>query len=86
VFFCDSVVLNTAEKADAHHKFSNKWRVCEWHELGELYAKPMRPGVPNDICPGCVFHQQVEMLADIVEGVMEVPPRPEVEPEHSAFI
>lgn len=86
LFFCDSVVLNTATNADAEHKFHNKWRVCHWTEISDLYSKPMVPGVPNDICPGCVFHDQVEMIADIVEGVGEIPPPPETEPEHSAFI
>lgn len=86
VFFCDSVVLNTAANADANHKFSNQWRVCHWTELSDLYSRPMVPGVPNTICPGCVFYQQVEMLADIVDGVMDVPPPPIHEPEHSAFI
>lgn len=86
LFFCDSVVLNTAEGADAGHKFSNKWRVCHWTEITDLYSKPMRPGVPNDICPGCVFHQQVDMLAEIVEGDSPIPPAPLMEPEHSAFI
>lgn len=86
LFFCDSVVLNTADGSDAGHKFSNKWRVCHWTEITALYSKPMRPGVPNDICPGCVFHDQVEMIAEIVEGNGPIPPPPSVEPEHSSFI
>lgn len=86
VFSCDSVVLNTAPDANAEHKFHNKWRVCHWTELADLYSKPVRPLVPNNICPGCVFSGQAEMLADIVEGVGEIPPAPSQEPEHSAFI
>lgn len=85
-FSCDSVVLNTAGNADAEHRFHNKWRVCHWTELADLYSKPIRPLVPNDICPGCVFNGQVDMFADIVEGVGEIPPPPATEPEHSAFI
>lgn len=82
LFSCDSVVLN----ADAEHKFNNKWRVCHWTQITELYSRPISPMVPNDICPGCVFHQQVDMLADIVDGTLEIQPQPVAEPEHSAFI
>jgi len=86
VFSCDSVVLNTKDNADADHRFNNKWRVCRWDELTKLYADPIRPLVPNDICSGCVFNQQVDELGDIVDGFMDTPPMPETEPEHSAFI
>lgn len=82
VYSCDSVVLNK----EAHHKFNNQWRVCHWDELADLYSKPIRPLVPNNICPGCVFSGQVDMLADIVNGSMAIPPKPIMEPEHSAFI
>lgn len=85
-FSCDSVVLNTQKDADADHRFNNKWRVCRWDELAKLYADPIRPLVPNDICGGCVFNTQVDELGDIVDGFMDVPPMPETEPEHSAFI
>lgn len=82
LYSCDSVVLNK----DAHHKFNNKWRVCRWDEITELYSKPIRPLVPNDICPGCVFSGQVDLLSDVVNGRMEIPPSPATEPEHSSFI
>lgn len=86
LFSCDSVVLNTSDNANAEHRFNNKWRVCHWSEIAELYSKPIKPMVPNDICPGCVFSSQVEMFADIVEGVGDIPAPPSQEPEHSAFI
>lgn len=82
VYSCDSVVLNK----EANHKFNNQWRVCHWDELADLYSKPIRPLVPNNICPGCVFSGQVDMLSDIVDGTMPIPPQPISEPEHSAFI
>lgn len=86
LFFCDSVVLNTAVGADAEHKFSNKWRVCHWTEISELYSKPMRPGVPNDICPGCVFNTQTDLIAAIVEDQIETPLPDGPMPEHVNFI
>ncbi len=86
VWSCDSSVLNTAPDADAEHRFNNKWRVCHWSELAELYSKPVRPLVANNICPGCVFSSQVDMLAEVVEGASEIPPAPSFEPQHSAFI
>lgn len=85
-FSCDSVVLNTAADADAKHRFNNKWRVCRWDELAKLYADPIRPLVPNNICSGCVFNSQVDALGDVVDGLMDTPPMPDAEPEHSAFI
>lgn len=86
VFSCDSVVLQTKKDADADHRFNTKWRVCRWDELSKLYSEPIRPLVPHGICEGCVFHTQVDELGDIVDGFMDLPPMPDTEPEHSAFI
>jgi hypothetical protein len=81
VYPCDSVVLNRS----AHHKFAEPWRVCHMSEIGEFYRRPVHPVIPNNICPGCVFSDQVDLLADIVENSIDTP-APAVEPEHSAFV
>lgn len=80
VYPCDSVVLNQS----AHHKFASPWRVCHMSEIGEFYRKPVHPVIPNNICPGCVFSDQVDLLAAVANG-METP-APEAEPEHSNFV
>jgi len=82
VYSCDSVVLNK----EASHKFANRWRVCHWDQLSKLYSQPIKPMVPNDICPGCVFSAQVDVLASIVDRSLNIPLAPPFEPEHSAFI
>jgi hypothetical protein len=81
VYPCDSVVLNRA----AGHKFSEPWRVCHMSKIGEFYSQPVKPVVPNNICPGCVFSDQVDLLADIVENEAETP-FPESEPEPANFV
>ncbi len=80
VFPCDSTVLQRT----AGHKFGSAWRVCRWDEIGELYANPIRQVIPNNICPQCVFSDQVDMIGEIIEG-METP-APETEPVHSSFV
>lgn len=80
VYPCDSVVLNRS----AHHKFAEPWRICHMSEISKFYSEPIRANVPNNICPGCVFSDQVDLLAAVADG-METP-APEVEPEHSSFV
>ena len=81
VFPCDSTVLNKT----AGHKFGSAWRVCRWDEIGELYSKPITDSVPNNICPGCVFADQVDLIHDISEG-MEFSIPSGNEPEHLNFV
>lgn len=82
VFCCDSVVLNKT----AGHKFGSQWGVCKWNEVGQLFAQPIRQVIPEDICPGCVFADQVDFIGDVVSGVA-APQRPvNHEPEHINFV
>lgn len=81
IYPCDSVVLNRS----ANHKFAEPWRVCRMEDVGAFYSNPVRPVIPNNICPGCVFSDQVDLLANIVENGMETP-SPEIEPEHANFV
>jgi hypothetical protein len=81
VYPCDSVVLNRA----AGHKFAEPWRVCRMEDVGAFYANPIKPVVPNDVCPGCVFSDQVDLLAAIVEDGIDTP-APAFEPEHANFV
>lgn len=82
IYSCDSVVLNRT----ANHKFGSEWRICRWDEIGELLKRPIDKVMPWGICPGCVFPDQVDMLADIVEGRI-IPPTPTgPQPEHVNFI
>lgn len=64
VYPCDSVVLNQS----AGHKFGSVWRICQFNEVAEWYSRPIKPNVPNTVCPGCVFSDQVDLLASIVDG------------------
>lgn len=75
VFACDSVVLNQA----AGHKFANPWRICHASEIGELYAHPEKFKMPDGICPGCVFADQVDLIHDVVSGAPTPMP---TEPAH----
>lgn len=77
---CDSVILSST----ANHKFDSPWRVCHWSEVAKMYSEPVRPVVPNNICDFCVFNEQVDMIAAIVDGMDT--PQPEFEPQHSAFV
>lgn len=81
VYPCDSVVLNR----DAGHKFGSQWRICRAEEIGELYANPSKFKMPNGICPGCVFADQVDLIHDVVGG-METPIPDSPEPAHVNFV
>lgn len=78
---CDSVVLNRT----AGHKFGSAWRICKMSDIGKFYSEPIRPNVPNDICPGCVFSDQVDLISAIADGLpTPLPAGPE--PEHANFV
>lgn len=79
VYPCDSVVLNRT----ADHKFGSAWRVCRWDKIGELYANPIRQVIPNNICPQCVFSDQVDMIGEVTKGADT--PMPE-RPVHENFV
>jgi hypothetical protein len=80
VYPCDSVVLNR----DANHQFGSKWRICPAAQIGELYANPKAFNMPDGICPGCVFADQVDLIGQIVGG-METP-MPTEPGEHVNFV
>lgn len=80
VFPCDSTVLNR----DANHKFGSRWRICRWDKVGDLMQHPEYYYMPDGICPGCVFGDQVNMIHDIVHG-METP-MPEGQIQHVNFV
>lgn len=80
VYPCDSVVLNR----DANHQFGSKWRICPAAQVGELYANPAAFNMPDGICPGCVFADQVDLIHAIVGG-METP-MPVGAGEHVNFV
>ena len=81
VYACDSVVLNRT----AGHKFDSLWRVCTWDQVGELYANPSKFEMPDEICPGCVFADQVDLINDIVGGA-EFPVPVGEPPSHINYI
>lgn len=81
VFACDSVVLNRT----AGHKFGTQWGVCRWDEIGELFEKTIRKVIPDDICPGCVFADQVDFIGDVVAGA-DTPLPFGSPPEHLSFV
>lgn len=81
VYPCDSTVLNKS----AGHKFGSAWRICRADQIGELYADPSKFDMPDGICPGCVFADQVDMLHAIVGGVPTPLPSGPV-PEHVNFV
>lgn len=78
---CDSTVLSQ----DANHKFGEQWRICHWTEVSKFYAEKIRPNVPNNICPGCVFADQVDMISAIADG-MPTPLPSGPPPRHINFI
>lgn len=78
---CDSVVLNR----DANHQFGSRWRICRAEQIGELYADPSKFNMPDGICGGCVFADQVDLIGQIVNG-METPMPDGPAPEHVAFV
>lgn len=81
VYSCDSVVLNR----DAGHKFGSAWRICRAEQIGDLYADPSAFNMPDGICPGCVFADQVDLLHDIVGG-RETPVPSGPVPQHVNFV
>lgn len=81
VYPCDSVVLNKT----ANHQFGSKWRICHWDKVGELMQSPENFYMPDGICPGCVFADQVDMIHDIVEG-MPTPLPAAPPPKHHNFV
>lgn len=81
VYSCDSVVLNR----DANHQFGSRWRICRAEQIGELYANPSAFNMPDGICPGCVFSDQVDLIHDIVLG-MDTPLPSGSPPAHVNFI
>lgn len=80
VFPCDSVVLNRT----AGHQFGSQWAVCRWDEVGDLMQNPSKYKMPENICPGCVFADQVDMINDVVNG-METP-MPSGSVQHVRFV
>lgn len=82
VYPCDSVVLNR----DAGHRFGSKWRICRAEEIGELYDNPSKFSMPNGICPGCVFADQVDLIHNVVNGAESVPLPAGTEPAHVNFV
>jgi hypothetical protein len=80
-YCCDSVVLNRT----AGHKFGSDWRVCRWDEVGKLFSEKIRQVIPNDICPGCVFSDQVDLIGEIIDGV-DFPVPQGNPPQHVNFI
>lgn len=82
VYSCDSVVLNR----DAGHKFGSRWRICRAEQVRELYENPKAFNMPDGICPGCVFADQVDLLNDIVEKGLETPLPDFPQPAHVNFV
>lgn len=80
VYPCDSVVLNKS----ANHQFGSAWRICTAEQVGELYADPSKFNMPDGICPGCVFADQVDLIHSIVGGMDTTPTGPE--PKHVNFV
>lgn len=70
VFACDSVVLNQS----ANHQFKNIWKICEWNEIRDVFDNPSKYNMPDGICPGCVFADQVDLINDVVNGADTPPP------------
>jgi len=80
VYPCDSVVLNKT----AGHKFGSQWAVCAWDKVGELYSQPIRQVIEDDICPNCVFSDQVDFIGDVIDG-MPTPIPDSQPPQHLNF-
>lgn len=82
VYPCDSVVLSS----EAKHKFGEAWRMCRMEDITEFYSKPISPNVPNNICPGCVFSDQVDMISEIAAGVIDTSLPDGPPPQHVNFV
>lgn len=81
VYPCDSVVLNRT----AGHKFNSQWRICRADQIRELYENPKAFNMPDGICPGCVFADQVDLIHNIVENKIPTP-MPTVPGQHENFV
>lgn len=81
VYPCDSVVLNRT----AGHRFDSVWRVCPGTEVGEMLDHPEKYQMPDNVCPGCVFADQVDLINDIVGG-RETPLPEGFPPQHANFV
>lgn len=80
-YSCDSVVLNRT----AGHKFSSAWRICRWDMISDVFVNPSKYEMPDQICPGCVFADQVDLINDVVNGAdFPIPSGPA--PEHVNYI
>lgn len=82
VYPCDSVVLQRT----ANHRFGSAWRMCRMEDIGKFYASKVKPNVPNTICPECVFSDQVDLIASIVEGQARLQIPTGTPPEHLNFV
>ncbi len=82
VYNCDSVVLNRT----ANHKFNSAWRVCRWDQVGDLMENPSKYVMPDQICPGCVFPDQADLINDIVENKIDTPVPAGPAPQHVSFV
>lgn len=82
VYPCDSVVLNKT----ANHQFGSQWRICRADQIKELYADPKAFNMPDGICPGCVFADQVDLLHEIVEHGLPTPLPDGSVPQHVEFV
>lgn len=82
VYPCDSVVLQRT----ANHQFGSAWRICKMEDIGKFYAEKIKPNVPNTICPQCVFHTHVDLIAEIVENKIDTPIPDGPTPHHVNFI
>lgn len=80
IYACDSVVLNRT----AGHKFGSVWRICRGEDVGDMLDNPSKYSMPDNICPGCVFADQVDLIHDVVSG-METP-IPDGLIEHANFV
>jgi hypothetical protein len=80
-YSCDSVVLNRT----AGHKFSSAWRICRWDMISDVFVNPSKYEMPDQICPGCVFADQVDIINDVVNGATFPIPTGDA-PEHVNYI
>lgn len=80
IYACDSVVLNRT----AGHKFNSAWRICTHDKVGDLMQHPEKYTMPDNICSGCVFADQVDLINAVVNGAAT--PMPYGEIEHVNFV
>jgi hypothetical protein len=80
IYACDSVVLNRT----AGHKFNSEWRICTGNKVADLMQHPEKYTMPDNLCSGCVFSDQVDLIHAIVNGLET--PLPEGNIEHVNFV